>query len=796
MAGRRTVKIEILGDAKGAQGAFGSADKAADGFGSKIGGIAKGIGVATAAIGVAIGAAAIVGIKAASDYEESFNKVGEVFDDQAGRITDWSKNAAQSFGLSRSEALAAAGDFGNLFTAMGIGTGSAADMSEGIVGLAADLGSFNNIGTDEALEKIRAGLVGETEPLRSLGVNLDAASIKAKAMAMGLADASGELTPAAKAQAAYALILEQTTNAQGDFQRTKSGMANSLKVIGASFDDVKVAIGQRLLPAVAPLIAAFAARLPAALDIAVAWFDRIIGVVKGPLMAVFTLIRDGWITLFQALSGDWQDNDKIVGLHRVLGNVGLVIREQIIPAVQSMAAWFTGTLLPAIQTIIGFVGQLTAAFGEGGFAGVVALLAERLGPVAEQLMAWAGQVLVQLVGKIGQWAGAFLDWIAPMIPPLLVELAKVAAAIGTWAYETALPAIREQLGVWGQALIDWIGPRIGPLVEALGTLLSALGSWMLDTALPAIAAKLGEWGAAFVAWVGPQIPPLLAALGGLLADLGGWLLSTALPAIIEKLGQWGAAFIAWVAPQIPPLLVALGGLLVDLGAWMIGTALPEIVRKLAQWGAAFIGWVATEVLPKLPGALAEILTTIGGWIAGVAGDLASEGAKIGLAILSGIGSAIRDGASSIVKSAIDSVAGLIPSWARKALGISSPSKVMRDMVGLPIAQGIASGILAGVDDIDEAMRWINRHIWEQSQPQLAMNPTLGNRGRLNPVGAGRSRDGSGRVRDGGNGAGSGRGLGGRAITLVMPSGQMVGQWYAGYQAGEDALAPVGIGGLV
>lgn len=747
MAGR-TVKIEILGDAKSAQGAFGSVGHAADGFASKIGGIAKLAGVAMVGIGAAVGAAAVIGIKAASDYEESWNKVGEVFDDQAGRIQDWSKTAAQALGLSRSEALATAGDFGNLFTAMGIGTKPAADMSEGIVQLAADLGSFNNMGTPEVLEKIRAGLVGETEPLRSLGVNLDAASIAQKAVNMGLADSVKNLTPAAKAQAAYALILEQTTNAQGDFARTKSGMANSLKVISASFNDAKVAIGERLLPVVAPLIAAFASKLPAALDTGIAVFDRVIGRVKSVatglygedgilnklatklalvldpsaygdaskvgsyfrtlktivvsvadrIGAVWGVARDGFLTFVQALQGNWTDNEQILGLHRVIGTIGVVIREQVIPAVQAMAGWFTGTLIPAVQGVIGFVGQLRDAFGEGGFAGVVALLADRLGPVADQLLAWAGQTLVRLVGAVGQWAGAFLDWIAPMIPPLLLELAKIIGAIGEWAYNTALPAIGAQLAVWGQALIDWIGPRIGPMLEALGALLEALGTWLVSTALPAIAEKLGEWGVALVGWVGPQIPPLLEKLGGLLTELGGWLIGTALPEIVSKLGEWGSAFVAWVGPQIPPLLAALGGLLADLGAWMVGTALPAIVQQLAQWGLAFVSWVATDVLPRLPGALAAVITTIAEWAAGAAGAIAAMGADLIRGLISGIGSMAGAAAQAVV----DLFKGAFEAGKNWLLS-RSPSRRAAEELGLPIAQGIAIGIGNGSGDVQSSM---------------------------------------------------------------------------------------------
>lgn len=56
------------------------------------------------------------------------------------------------------------------------------------------------------------------------------------------------LDPAAKAQAAYALILEKTKNAQGDFLRTAGDPANRIRILQARIGDLQGQIGDRLLP--------------------------------------------------------------------------------------------------------------------------------------------------------------------------------------------------------------------------------------------------------------------------------------------------------------------------------------------------------------------------------------------------------------------------------------------------------------------------------------------------------------------------------------------------------------------
>jgi hypothetical protein len=193
-------------------------------------------------------AAGAASIKAASDLEETRNKVKVVFGDMSDDMLKWGDNAALAFGQSKQQALEAAGTFGNLFTSMGLGREASADMSQGLVELAADLASFNNIDPALVLEKLRSGLVGEVEPLRTLGINLTMAAVKAKAMEMGLADASGEVSQAALLQARYALMLEQSTNAQGDFARTSDGLANSSRIMTAQMKDAAAALGQNLLP--------------------------------------------------------------------------------------------------------------------------------------------------------------------------------------------------------------------------------------------------------------------------------------------------------------------------------------------------------------------------------------------------------------------------------------------------------------------------------------------------------------------------------------------------------------------
>lgn len=231
-------------------------------------------------------------VNAASDLNEQVNRVSVVFGAAAPRIQAFASTATTAMGMSSRAALQASGDFGNFFNALGIAKPKAADMSMAMVKLAGDLSSFHNIPIADALEKIRAGLAGEAEPLRQLGVNLTEATIRQQAMSMGLTVTAGTLDGATRAQAAYALILEQTKNAQGDYANTSDSLANSQRRLQADLEDLSATLGTTFLPMIAEAVSgldnwAWALnRLAGAANDAgdsTSFLDQVIGGLLGPL---------------------------------------------------------------------------------------------------------------------------------------------------------------------------------------------------------------------------------------------------------------------------------------------------------------------------------------------------------------------------------------------------------------------------------------------------------------------------------------------------------------------------------
>jgi hypothetical protein len=225
--------------------------KASSGMSNFVGTLKK-VGAAMGATFAASQVAAFAkeSIMASSNMEESLSKVRVVFGEGAAEVEAFGASAAQNLGISNQAALEAAGTYGNLFQAFGLGQGESQKMSTSLVQLAADMASFNNTSIDQAITALRSGLSGETEPLKRFGVALSEVRLKEEALRMGLIKTtSGTLPVAIKSQAAYSLILKDTALAQGDYARTADGTANTMKTLQAKFEDAKVAVGSALMPA-------------------------------------------------------------------------------------------------------------------------------------------------------------------------------------------------------------------------------------------------------------------------------------------------------------------------------------------------------------------------------------------------------------------------------------------------------------------------------------------------------------------------------------------------------------------
>jgi hypothetical protein len=258
MAGERTFKVQILGNADGAIAAFKKLGREGERtlgqlqtVGNVLGGafdfVKKTAFIAGAAIG-AVGAASFVAVQKASDLNETISKTNVIFGDASRIVQQFADTAATSLGQTRQQALDASATFGTFGKSAGLVGTELADFSTKFVTLATDLASFNNTSPEEAVLALGAALRGEAEPIRRFGVLMNDAALKQVALEMGIYSGNGALSAQQKVLASSELLLRQTTDAQGDFERTSGGLANQQRILKASIDDIVTTLGELLLP--------------------------------------------------------------------------------------------------------------------------------------------------------------------------------------------------------------------------------------------------------------------------------------------------------------------------------------------------------------------------------------------------------------------------------------------------------------------------------------------------------------------------------------------------------------------
>lgn len=162
-------------------------------------------------------------------------------------------------------------------------------------------------------------------------------------------------------------------------------------------------------------------------------------------------------------------------------------------------------------------------------------------------------------------------------------------------------------------------------------------------------------------------------------------------AMAEGITEW------W--PFIKDILngfMSLAGIVISFVTGIL-TALSQLVTGdfTGAWTTlkTTFGTVVTDII--------GFFTTLDTKVKGVLNEIMSKFTEVGTNIATGIANGIKDGASKIADAARDA-ANSAYTAAKKLLGIESPSKLMRDQVGVNFSKGMAEGIAKGTPDVASA----------------------------------------------------------------------------------------------
>lgn len=236
--------------------------KQSSGFSKTLKGIA-GIGTA-----VVTGRKMIKTLQGMTDESVNFVETANLFSVSMGkglqglnqyyeRAVKFQNELEEKLGVNIEESMNYQALFNSMSKSMGISAKYAYILSENFTKLGYDLSSLYNIDPENAMQKLRAGLAGQTKPLRDLGLDITQQSLQPIADSLGIERSVKNMSQAEKMVLRYIAVLKQAQIAQGDFANTMESPANQLRIFNAQVVAFKRNMGnlwQGLLGGVLPYV--------------------------------------------------------------------------------------------------------------------------------------------------------------------------------------------------------------------------------------------------------------------------------------------------------------------------------------------------------------------------------------------------------------------------------------------------------------------------------------------------------------------------------------------------------------
>jgi hypothetical protein len=228
-----------------------SVSKQMGGFGRKARGMGRGLTLTlTAPLIAAVGWM----VKTAATSEEMESKLQASFGGSSDTIREWSnkwaKDANRGIMDSRQLAANAGAMMDSMFPDKAVLAQKAIKVSE----LSEDLGSFFDVPTEVAYEKIASGLAGMYRPLMQFGVITNKLEMDTLAMKLANVKNTKSLTEAMRANALFYMIEERKNAAMGDSIRTMDSFTNQMKGMKGALKDMGNVLGTKLIPELVPFV--------------------------------------------------------------------------------------------------------------------------------------------------------------------------------------------------------------------------------------------------------------------------------------------------------------------------------------------------------------------------------------------------------------------------------------------------------------------------------------------------------------------------------------------------------------
>ena len=360
---------------------------------------------------------------------------------------------------------------------------------------------------------------------------------------------------------------------------------------------------------------------------------------------------------------------QITGIGSIISQLGTVVEQTFRAIGQAIPQAFSG-LSGVISSLVGSGNQIQTLF-----ATILTTISGVLGTMDFSALTNLAQAILPALKSGFQ---TFLGYVTPAIQPLLNAFVNLWNAI--------------------QPIVNVIASSLMPVFQILGAFLGGFVSGVmgaLTTAFNVLAgvARVLTPVIQFVGSVIQALAPIFVTVAGFIGQLMGQF--AGFNGVLGVVGKVVSSVFSGIIGFGSRLFGSLSGVFNNIanGFRIMGSGLGSVGSGISNTFSSIIGF-AGRMVSGIIGAVSGVAGRIASHFSGVFGAISraiGNVTDIGANIVNGIAQGIR-GAWGAVTSAIGALTDMIPKKIRSLLGIHSPSRVMRDMVGKFIPQGIAVGM--------------------------------------------------------------------------------------------------------
>jgi phage-related protein len=223
-----------------------NAQRQVQNFQSRVTNAMNGVAATMAAIGV--GLTLGQAIKDAVKVEGALISLNVLLGESADDFIRWADASAHAFGMSKTEAIDYGKTYANLLSGFSSSNRETLTMTQDLLKASAVVASMSGREMTDVMERIRSGMLGNTEAIEDLGINVNVAMIESTEAFKKFANGKSweQLSFKIQQQIRYFAILEQANKKFGTELADTTGL--KISQFTASLGNLRLALGNAFLP--------------------------------------------------------------------------------------------------------------------------------------------------------------------------------------------------------------------------------------------------------------------------------------------------------------------------------------------------------------------------------------------------------------------------------------------------------------------------------------------------------------------------------------------------------------------